>query len=183
MSIVAIVSSPKDGGNSDTIVQSVIEGAKENGKDVKVYHLNHLKRAKGCQDCLSCKSTGKCVLKDDQAEILDAIRDSEGIVLSTPLYFGESCAQLRLLMDRFYGYLGADFKPNIAAGKKVVTIVTYGGGTDSANALAAKIEGTLVGMLKFQPIGKIVFSDGHSKDAAAKDVKVLAEAKAIGKKF
>jgi multimeric flavodoxin WrbA len=183
MSIVAIVSSPKKGGNTDKIVGSIVEGAKENGKDVKVYHLNQLKGAIGCQACFACKKTGYCIQKDDLAEILTAIRESEGIVLSTPVYFGEACAQLRLLLDRFFGYMGADFAPNIAPGKKVATIVTCGGGVDAANALAAKIEGTMAGAFKFEPIGKIVFADGNSPDALSKDTNVLAEAKAIGKKF
>ncbi|MCL1811711.1 MAG: flavodoxin family protein [Methanomassiliicoccaceae archaeon] len=183
MSIVAIIASPRKKGNTSTIVQAMIEGAKENGKEVKEYYLNTLSNAKGCQACMGCKTAGACVLKDDHAEILKAIRDAEGVILSTPTYFGEANGQFRLLQDRFYSFLGPDFVPNIAAGKKLAIVVSCGGGADGARAMADKIEGAAAGMLKFVPVGKIVLVGANPPDTASKDAAVLAEAKAIGKKF
>ncbi|MCL2296454.1 MAG: flavodoxin family protein [Methanomassiliicoccaceae archaeon] len=183
MSIVAIVASPRKKGNTCTIVKAMIEGAKENGKEIKVYHLNALSNAKGCQACMGCKSSGACVLKDDNAEILKAMRDAEGVILSTPTYFGEANGQFRLLQDRFYSFLNMDFSANIAPGKKLAVVVSCGGGADGAKALADKIEGLMAGMLKFVPIGKIVFTGANPPDTASKNSAVLAEAKAIGKKF
>ena len=184
MSIVAIISSPRKNKNSATIVEAMIEGAKKNGKDVKVYHLNSLSHARGCQACMGCKAAGKCVIKDDHTEILDAIREAEGLIVSTPVYFGEACGQFRLLQDRFYSFLGPNFVPNIAPGKKCAVVITCGGGEAGAKALADKIEGAMAGMLKFVPVGKIVYADGNNPEkAAAKNSAVLEEAKAIGKKL
>jgi len=184
MSIVAIIASPRKKGNTNTIVEAMVEGAKKNGKDVKVYHLNTLSNAKGCQACMGCKKAGKCIVEDDHAEILAAVRDAEGLIVSTPVYFGEACGQFRLLQDRFYGFLGPNFVPNIAPGKKCAVVVACGGGEAGAKALADKIEGTLAGMLKFVPVGKIVYADKNDpENAAAKNSAVLEEAKAIGKKF
>ncbi|MCL1979227.1 MAG: flavodoxin family protein [Methanomassiliicoccaceae archaeon] len=183
MSIVAIIASPRKNGNTDTIVGAMAEGAKKNGKDVKMYYLNSLSNAKGCQACMGCKKSGACVLKDDHAEILKAIRDAEGIIVSTPTYFGEACGQFRLLQDRFYSFLGPDFVPNIAPGKKCAVVVSCGGGEAGARAMADKIEGALAGMLKFVPVGKIVFTGANPPDTAAKNAAVLEEAEAIGKKF
>lgn len=183
MSIVAIISSPRKKGNTSTIVNAMVEGAKENGKDVKVYHLNSLTSAKGCQACMACKSSVGCAVKDDQNEILKAIRDAEGVILSTPCYFGEANGQFRLLQDRFYNFIGPDFVPNIAAGKKLAVVVSCGGGADAARAMADKIEGTMAGMLKFVPIGKMVLTGANPPDTASKNAAVLEEAKSIGKKF
>jgi multimeric flavodoxin WrbA len=182
MSIVAIVSSPRKKGNSETIVEAIAEGAKKNGKDVKIYHLNTLTNAKGCQACMGCKKAGKCVIKDDHSEILQAMRDAEGIILSTPCYFGEACGQFRLLQDRFYGFLGGDFSSNLPPGKKVAVVVSCGGGKDAAKSMADKIEGELVNYFKCVPAGKIVFA-GNPPDSASKDSAVLDEARAIGKKL
>ncbi|MDR0309242.1 MAG: flavodoxin family protein [Candidatus Methanoplasma sp.] len=183
MSIVAIISSPRGKGNTNTIVQAMVNGAKENGKDVKIYNLNSLSNAKGCQACMACKKAVGCAVKDDHAEILKAIRDAEGLIISTPTYFGEACGQFRLLQDRFYSFIGPDFVPNIGGGKKLATVVSCGGGADGAKAMADKIEGAMVGMLKFVPVGKIVFTGANPPDTASKDKTVLDEAKAIGKKF
>ncbi len=183
MSIVAIIASPRKKGNTSAMVNAMVEGAKENGKDVKEFYLNSFNNAKGCQACMACKSSVGCVVKDDNAEVLKAIRDAEGVILSTPCYFGEANGQFRLLQDRFYSFVGADFKPNVGAGKKLATVVSCGGGADGAKVMADKVEGVMAGMLGFQPIGKIVFTDGNPPDAASKDNKILEEAKAIGKSF
>ncbi|MDR3074986.1 MAG: NAD(P)H-dependent oxidoreductase, partial [Candidatus Methanoplasma sp.] len=74
MAIVAIISSPRKKGNTSTIVQAMIEGAKENGKEVKEFYLNSFSNAKGCQACMACKSSVGCAVKDDNAEILKALR-------------------------------------------------------------------------------------------------------------
>jgi multimeric flavodoxin WrbA len=183
MSIVAIISSPRKKGNTSTIVQAMAEGAKENGKDVKVYYLNSLSDTKGCQACMACKSSVGCAVKDDHAEILKAIRDAEGVIMSTPTYFGEACGQFRLLQDRFYSFIGGDFASNLPPGKKLAIVVSCGSGVDSAKAMADKIEGVMTGRFKFESVGKIFLTNANPPDTASKNSAVLAEAKAIGKKL
>ena len=183
MTIVAIIASPRKSGNSSTIVNAIIEGAKSNGKDVKTYHLNSLTNAKGCQACMACKKSGSCIQKDDHAEILNAIRNAEGVILSTPFYFGEANGQFRLFQDRFYSFLGADMSSNLAPGKKVAVVVSCGSGADGAKALADKLEGIMVKYFKFESVGKIVLPGAGPPDVASNNSAVLAEAKAIGKKF
>jgi Multimeric flavodoxin WrbA len=183
VTIVAIISSPRKGANSETIVKAVIEGAKANGKDVKEFYLNSMTNAKGCQACMGCKKTGSCIIKDDNAEVLKAIREAEGVIISSPLYFSEAAGQFRLLQDRFYSFMGLDFAPNIAPGKKLVTVVTCGSGAENASLLADKMEGVMAGAFKFIPIGKIVASNCGAPDVAKNDSKVIEEAKSIGKKF
>ena len=183
MTIVAIISSPRKGGNSDTIVKSVIDGAKANGKDVKEFRLNGMSNAKGCQACMACKKSVGCVTRDDFAEILEAIRNAEGLIVSSPCYFGDMDGRMKLLWDRFFSFLNGDFSSNVESGKKLVTVVTCGGGLDDANKMADKMEGTLAGMVGFSPIGKIVLPGGNAPNAAASNTDVLTEAKNIGGKF
>ena len=183
MSIVAIIASPRKSGNSSTIVNAMIEGVKSNGKDVKTYYLNSLTNAKGCQACMGCKSAGKCVQKDDHAEILNAIREAEGLILSTPYYFGEANGQYRLFQDRFYSFLNGDMSSNLPPGKKIAIVVTCGSGADGAKAIADKQEGIMVNYFKFVSVGKIVLPAAGPPDVASKNSAVLEEAKAIGKKF
>ena len=52
--IVGIVASPRKGGNTDTIVQAVLDGAKEAGAHTVKYYLNDLKYV-GCQACMYCR--------------------------------------------------------------------------------------------------------------------------------
>lgn len=182
MSIVAIVSSPRKNANTDFLVNAVAEGAKENGKDVQTFYLNTLKDKKGCQGCDACKKNGgTCVTKDDLTPVLDAIRDAEGIVLSSPVYFGEACGQYRMLEDRLYGFLKADFSVSFEAGKKVAVITAAG--SAGADALADKIEGIMKNYFKCEPIGKIAVVTHNDRKFSENDADLVAQAKALGKKF
>lgn len=122
MAIVAIITTPEKKGNTPAIVKAIADSAAANGKEVKCFSINEMANRKGCQACFGCKGAGHCVVKDDLTPVLDAIRDAEGIILSTPVYFGEACAQYRLLEDRFFGFLDGAFQLNMPAGKKVAIV-------------------------------------------------------------
>lgn len=181
-STVVIIGSPR-GGNSKSLALAMAEGAKENGNEIKTFELNKLKNVKGCQSCYGCKKKGFCIVNDDHTPILQAIRDADSVIFSTPLYFSQSCGQFRLLEDRFFGFLNGDFTPNIAPGKKFAVIVTCGSGFDDAQNVAGNIELEWERFFKGVSVGKIVMKDGGAVDAASKNAKIMAEAKAIGKKL
>lgn len=178
---VVILGSPRN-GNSDAIANAMAAEAKAKGNTVKTFKLNDLKNAKGCQSCYGCKAKGRCVVKDDIGDVLDAIRDADSLVLATPTYFGYSTAQYRMLEDRFFSFIDGKFVPNIPAGKKVAVIETCGGGLDGAKANADRIVGQWEGMFKAKIVGVIVKGYGPDK-SAADDKEVIAEAKEIGKKL
>jgi len=180
MSIVAIVSSPVK-GNTDSLVAAAAEGAEENGKDVKVFHLNAMADKKGCQGCMGCKKVGHCVVKDDLTPVIDAIRKADGIILSTPVYFGEACGQYRMLEDRFFSFLNGDFSLNINAGKKVVVFTSAG--SEGADVLADKIAGTMKNCFKCDVVGKLCVVSGNDPKFSSNNVNLLAQAKAWGKKL
>ena len=52
--IIAIISSPRTGCNSETIARSIAEGAKENGKEVRFVHIKDMEM-KPCEACNYCK--------------------------------------------------------------------------------------------------------------------------------
>ena len=88
-----------------------------------------------------------------------------------------------MVEDRFFSFLGGDFVPNIAAGKKAAIVVTCGSGLDGAKKTAAAIEGVLGGFLKMDVVGKMVTGGMMAPNAAESDAAVMAEAKAIGQKL
>ena len=181
MTIVAVISTPEKNGNTEAVVNKIAESAKANGQDVKTFYLNPMTNRKGCQACFGCKAKGRCVQNDDLTPVLDAIREADGIILSTPVYFGEACGQYRLLEDRFFGFLDGSFNLNMPAGKKVAVVVAAG--TAGADKLADKIEGVMTGFFKCQSVGKIAFATGNNKAFAAGNADIMAQAEAIGKKF
>ena len=179
--IVAVISSPRKGANSETIVNAMVEAAKGKGHEVKVFDVASMKDRRGCIACMGCKKAGKCVLKDELTPVLDAIREADGLILSTAVYFGQPTGQYRLLEDRFFSFIDGSFTPNIAAGKKLAVVVTAG--SAGADDLAAQITGRMVNYFKFDPIGNITMTGGNPPHEAEQNPDLLAKAAEIGSKF
>jgi multimeric flavodoxin WrbA len=182
MSIVAIISSPQKGANTDFVVNTIAKSAEENGKEVKVFSINPMADRKGCQGCDGCKRNGgTCVIKDDLTPILEAVRDAEGLIISSPVYFGEACAQYRLFEDRMYGFLKADFSPSFDVGKKVVAVTAAGSG--GADELADKMLRPMTGFFRMEAVGKIAMITGNDRKYAENNAEVIAQARTLGKRL
>lgn len=131
MKIVTLLGSPRPKGNSTAIARHFCEAAEKLGADVKSFSLNKLKY-RGCQACMTCKTKlEKCILKDDLAQVLDAIRETDILVLAAPVYYGDVSSQLKAFIDRTFSYLVPDFitssnPSRLAPGKKLVFILAQG---------------------------------------------------------
>jgi len=178
--IVAVISSPRKGANSATITESMVAAAKGKGHDVQVFDVAAMKDRRGCIACMGCKKSGKCVLKDEMTPLLDAIRDADGVILSTAVYFGQPTGQYRLLEDRFFSFLDGTMTPNISP-KKFAVVVTAG--SAGADELAAQISGRMTAYFKFDCIGCVTMVDGNNPHAAEQNPEILAKAAEIGSKF
>ena len=127
MKVVILLGSPRPEGNSATLAKIFNEAAEELGANVQIFGLNKL-TYRGCQACETCKTKlDRCVLKDDLAQVLDAIRDTDVLVLATPVYFGDIPGQMKMFIDRCFSYLVPDFleapeSSRLAPGKKMVFI-------------------------------------------------------------
>ncbi|MBQ2113357.1 MAG: flavodoxin family protein, partial [Bacteroidales bacterium] len=59
---------------------------------------------KGCMSCMACKLKGRvsnvCRYKDDLTQVLEDISQADGLVLGSPIYFGEVTGQMRAFMER-----------------------------------------------------------------------------------
>ena len=121
--IVVILGSPRPQGNSAILAQKFLDAARELGAETKVYQLNQLD-FQGCQGCGTCKiDTENCVLEDDLAPVLEAIKGADLLVLASPVYFGDISGQLKCFFDRTYSYAKPDFSSRVPAGKKAVVVL------------------------------------------------------------
>lgn len=97
--VLILSGSPRRGGNSDTLCDEFMRGAEDIGNTVVKVFLGDYK-INYCTGCGVCNGTRQCVQKDDMAEILDKMVDSDVIVMSTPVYFYSMDAQMKTLIDR-----------------------------------------------------------------------------------
>jgi len=121
--ILGIVGSPRRGGNTETLVDEVLRGAKEAGAAVEKVILGGLEIAP-CQACDACLDTGVCVHQDDMSALLERMRRSDVWVLGTPVYWWGPSAQFKTFIDRWYQagpQTEATFK-----GRRVIVVVSLG---------------------------------------------------------
>ncbi len=97
--VLILSGSPRKGGNSDLLCDEFMRGAIESGNEVTKINVAEKKIAP-CIGCYACNESGKCIHKDDMAEILQAMIDSDVLVLASPVYFYSIDAQLKALIDR-----------------------------------------------------------------------------------
>lgn len=98
--ILVISSSPRKNGNSDTLCDEFVKGAKAAGHAAEKIRLSE-KTINYCTGCCSCVGgTSSCIQNDDMAEIFDLVLAADVIVLATPVYFRSFNAQMKTFIDR-----------------------------------------------------------------------------------
>jgi multimeric flavodoxin WrbA len=97
--IAAIFGSPRRNGNTSTLLNHAIAGARDAGAKVIPIVLRDLKMSP-CLEIYGCKETGKCVIKDDFGKIETLLQRSDGLMLASPIFFYTVSAHTKILMDR-----------------------------------------------------------------------------------
>lgn len=99
--VTIISSSPRKGGNSDTLCDEFLKGAENSGHVAEKIFLKDkiIKYCTGCNYC-SVNTKRTCPQVDEMGEILEKLIISDVIVFGTPVYFYTMCGQLKTFIDR-----------------------------------------------------------------------------------
>ena len=106
--VLIISSSPRKGGNSETLAAAFAKGAREAGHQVETVYLRE-KQVGFCKGCLACLKLGHCVIQDDAVEIAAKMHDADVLVFATPVYYYSVCGQLKTMLDRANPLFGSDY--------------------------------------------------------------------------
>ena len=106
--VLIISSSPRKGGNSETLAASFANGAEESGHKVETIYLRE-KKYGFCKGCLACLKLGHCVIDDDAVEIAARMHDADVLVFATPVYYYSVSGQLKTMLDRANPLFDSDY--------------------------------------------------------------------------
>ena len=98
-SVLGLYLSPREGGNSDLMLDEFLRGCKEMGADVQSVIARKLK-IQPCIECGACDETGECVLKDDMDEIYPLLIGTKRLVVASPVFFYGLPGHGKALVDR-----------------------------------------------------------------------------------
>ncbi len=139
--IIIIDGGPRRGMNTAQMLQHFAEGAQSVSNDVEVktvrlYDMDF----KGCMSCMVCKIKGKasniCKFKDALTPVLEEIAQADGLVLGSPIYFGDVTGKMRIFLERLaFPWLSYnDYSMTAPKPMPVVLIETMNGTPDRNNS-------------------------------------------------
>ena len=103
MKAVAINGSPRKNGNTEFLLNTVLNELKAEGIETELIQVGGT-NIHGCRACWACKKmkNGKCVCNDDIFnEIIGKAIEADVIILGTPSYYSDMTPELKAFIDRF----------------------------------------------------------------------------------
>ena len=137
--IIIIDGGPRKMMNTAQMLQRFAEGAKSVSEQIEVmtvrlYELDY----KGCMSCMACKVKGRasnvCKFKDALTPILEEIDQADGLVMGSPIYFGDVTGQMRTFLERLaFPWLSYNDYSMTAPKKMPVVLMETMNGTPERN--------------------------------------------------
>jgi multimeric flavodoxin WrbA len=132
MQILALQGSPREKGNTATLLNSYLKGIKDaniqdsDGNEIEVINLDNM-NIKPCNGCGACKKLKDrhCVINDDMTALYSRFINSDLVIFASPVYWWSVSAQMKLFIDRLYALIWDDKKMCFVA-KIIVIILTFG---------------------------------------------------------
>jgi len=137
MKVVAINGSPHKAGNTYQALQLVGSKLEENGIEFEIIHVGN-KAVRGCMACGKCQKTrdDKCgITSDPLNEWIQTIKNADGIILSSPVYYSGVAGTMKSFLDRLFYVSGSNgnfFRHKVGA---AVVAVRRTGGSATLDSL------------------------------------------------
>jgi len=114
MFVLGLQGSPRLKGNTNFLLSTFMEEAKRSGATTHTIHVDK-KNIVPCKEYIVCEKKGFCPIDDDMKdEIYPLIRRADIIVLSTPIFFYNTTAQMKALIDRCQTFWARKYKLKLA---------------------------------------------------------------------
>jgi len=134
-----ITASPNADGLTAACGKAAADGVTNEGGAVEVIDIS-AEKLEPCLICSngwgSCRDSATCVIQDKFSEIQGKIRSSDGIILVTPVYWGQPSERMKYFLDRFRRCEAFNKNGSAAKGKQIDLIAAAGGsGNGTATCL------------------------------------------------
>ena len=108
--ILGIGGSPRKGGNSDMLLQHVLQGARESYAVIENAHLRDI-QFQSCIGCEKCRKDKICTgLQDGMSLLYPKVVAAKGLVLVSPTHNYNITALMKAFIDRLYCLYNFDNK-------------------------------------------------------------------------
>jgi len=180
MKILGLEGSPRENGNTEKLVKTILDSARKNGAETKFYKLTKMNISL-CLGCFNCRETGICVTDDDMQLLHKKIQDSDVIILGSPVYMWQVSGQTKLFMDRLVPFMRPDFTTRLKGKKRLFMVFTQGNPDKKMFKTYFEYLENLFSFLHYDVMGTIVATGTKDTNDILQQADVLEKAREIGK--
>ncbi len=109
--IIGILGSPLNEGNTAQLLDRALKGASDAGCTVEKISVNSLD-FQPCMEMMFCKDHETCILDDDMQQMYQKFKETDGIIIATPIMTMGIPGRLKSFMDRFQVFFMAKYVRN-----------------------------------------------------------------------
>ena len=124
--VLALLGSPRKGGNTDLLSDHVLEGAQRSGATTQKIYLDDCRIRPIGEVCDNTREREDARDDDDFPKVLDAFLGADLIVFATPVYWAGVSAQLKCFIDRLSSYFRRRPYSDRLEGKGYVVVTAFG---------------------------------------------------------
>lgn len=101
MKVLMLNGSPRAGGNTELALKEAEKVLKKNGVETEIIHVGS-KDVRGCIACGYCSTHGKCAFLDSVNETAEKLKDADGLIIASPVYYASANGTLIAFLDRLF---------------------------------------------------------------------------------
>lgn len=128
MKVMLFNGSPNIHGCTYTALHEIEETLQKNGIETEIFQVGS-KSVRGCIGCGKCRESGQCIFDDIVNEAIDKIKDADGVIFGSPVYYASANGTMISFLDRLF-YAASQhlaYKPGavVVSARRAGTTATY----------------------------------------------------------
>ena len=97
--VILLNASPRAKSNTLDVLKVCADEIEKNGVETEIISLRG-KQIQSCVACNNCAESGFCVLDDGLNELISKLREADGFIPATPVYFGTARGDIMAALQR-----------------------------------------------------------------------------------
>lgn len=167
-------------GNTDTLINKIIEGSIDTGINLDLVTLRE-KKVGNCIGCYQCLKEATCSIQDDMTEIRDCIQDAHLLIFASPLYWCGVTGLMKTFIDRLFFYYHPQTKNKVSSKKAIIITPMNQQNVVYESETLVQFYNRLLNGLGINFIDMFFFGDIMKKSDLLRKPQLLEEAFNIGK--
>ena len=188
MHVLAFSTSPRYGGNSERLLDSVISGLMLEGVVVEKYRLHEMEITP-CKGCGTCDHEFRCSINDDFQRFIEVLISCDGVLFASPLYFMNVPARGKAFIDRCQIFWSAKYQLGLnvfGCRRRLGLLISCGGAKAGPGGapLFRGIEDTMTFLfdaLGLEMMESLLLTDIERKDVISGRPDILEKARERGR--